>query len=176
MSSGIRSTAAWSALGVWRGTKFHTYFVEGTPEFPTISNNLEWNERGLIVITGANNDLNSYLVLRPGLRLRLADLTEGPLPIWTSIIDINDRGDLIGVGGESRGDTSSYFLLRRVGRVDGKGGHADSLVVASSPESADTAPSTRVRHLPALERILHERLEGLLGTGGTTKSKDLPEE
>src|SRR4051794_6765304 len=25
-------------IGVWRGTKFQTYFVEGTPEFPIVSN------------------------------------------------------------------------------------------------------------------------------------------
>jgi hypothetical protein len=161
-------------IGVWRGTEFHTYFVEGTPEVPTLSNRLAWNKRGLIVITDTN-DLNSYLVPRPGVRLNLADLTEGSLPVWTLIVDINNRGDLIGFGGESRGELSSVFLLRRVGRVDGKGGRADS-ATASSPPSEVTATGARVRYGPALERILHERLYGGLGKGRTAKSADLPGE
>ena len=49
-------------------------------------------------------DLNSYLVPRPGVRLKLADLTKGPLPAWTEIIDINNSGDLIGVGGPRRSE------------------------------------------------------------------------
>src|SRR4051812_49019344 len=61
------------AIGVWHNSTFKTYFVEGTTEFPTVSNNLLWNEPGLIVITGANNDPNSYIVPRPGIRLSLAD-------------------------------------------------------------------------------------------------------
>ena len=66
-------------IGVWRGATFQTYFVEGTPEFPTVSNRLKWNERGMIVITDTT-DLNSYLVPRPNQRLNLADLTRGALP------------------------------------------------------------------------------------------------
>jgi hypothetical protein len=38
-------------IGVWRGTEFHTYFVQGTTDVPTLSNRLLWNESGLIVIT-----------------------------------------------------------------------------------------------------------------------------
>jgi hypothetical protein len=150
-------------IGVWRGTRFHTYFVEGTPEFPTVSNSLLWNERGLIVITDASRpagDLNSYLVPRPGVRLNLADLTDRPLPAWTNILDINERGDLIGVGGAQRSEMSSRFLLRR---VDGEGRHADGVVVASSLESAESAPSDRGRHPPALDRIRHERWFGRPG-------------
>ena len=143
-------------IGVWRGTTFHTYFVEGTPEFPTISNRLEWNERGLIVITDTN-DLNSYLVPRPGVRLNLADLTEGPLPVSTTIIDVNNRGDLLGAGGESRVDQSNIFLLRRVGPLDDQGGDADG-VAAASPPPAAAAAGARVGHAPALERIFHARL------------------
>jgi hypothetical protein len=101
-------------IGVWRGGTFQPYFVEGTPEFPTISNRLLWNRRGLIVIT-ATNDGNSYLVPRPGVRLRLADLVDGPLPPVTQIVDLNDRGDLVGFGGARPGVVDSQFLLERVG-------------------------------------------------------------
>ncbi len=160
-------------IGVWRGTKFHTYFVEGTPEFPTISNRLRWNERGLIVITDTT-DLNSYLVPRPGVRLNLADLTDGPLPVWTLILDINERGDLMGVGGESRDEISSVFLLQRVGPLDGQGRDANS-VRASSPQSTAVAAEAWVGHAPALKLILQRR-HGLLGEGRTDKSAHLPEE
>ncbi len=101
-------------IGVWRGQTFQPYFVEGTPEFPTISNRLLWNRRGLIVIT-ATNDGNSYLVPRPGVRLRLADLVNGPLPRVTQIVGLNDRGDLVGFGGTQPGFVDSQFLLERVG-------------------------------------------------------------
>jgi hypothetical protein len=152
-------------IGVWRGTKFHTYFVEGTPEVPTVSNSLLWNERGLIVITDVrrpDNDLSSYLVPWPGVRLNLADLTDGPLPPWTLIVDINNRGDLIGVGGDSRFDISSVFLLRRAW---GANREADHIVneVASSVRSAAAAVGAGVRLNPTLERVLHQRLFGGLG-------------
>jgi hypothetical protein len=101
-------------IGVWRGRTFQPYFVEGTPEFPTISNRLLWNRRDLIVIT-ATNDGNSYLVPRPGVRLRLADLVDGPLPPVTQIVSLNDRGDLVGFGGARPGVIDSQFLLERVG-------------------------------------------------------------
>ncbi len=58
-------------IGVWDKTgQFKTYFVEGTPEFPTISNNLLFNDEGLIVITAvsaqeAEKGL-SYVVQKPG--------------------------------------------------------------------------------------------------------------
>jgi hypothetical protein len=177
-------------IGVWRGTKFHTYFVEGTPEVPTVSFSLLWNERGLIVITDTDRaDLNSYLVPRPGVRLNLADLTDRPLPPWTLILDINNRGDLIGWGGERFFEISSVFLLRRVGPIDGKGGDADSLVASSLESEADAdgdaalssepvaaAAGAGARHAPALERILHERLNRLLGEHRAAKRKDLPDE
>lgn len=110
-------------IGVWRGTEFHTYFVQGTQEVPTRSNRLLWNERGLIVVTDTDPaDLNSYLVPRPGVRLNLADLTEGPLPPWTLIRAINNRGDLLGEGGDEQGVATSNFLLRRVGRLNSEFG------------------------------------------------------
>jgi hypothetical protein len=45
--------------------EFEISFVEGTPEFPTVSNRLIWNEDGLIVIS-FTTDGNTYLVPSPG--------------------------------------------------------------------------------------------------------------
>jgi hypothetical protein len=106
-------------IGVWRGTAFETWFVEGTPAFPTISNRLLWNERGEIVITEtlrSGGDPNSYLVPRPGVRLRLADISDRLPFFWTVIEDINDRGDMVGQGGPDYFDTEGSFLLERIDR------------------------------------------------------------
>jgi len=56
-------------IGVWnRYANFQTVFVEGTPAFPTVSNKLLWNKKGLIVITNTHSrDLNSYIVPRPNV-------------------------------------------------------------------------------------------------------------
>jgi hypothetical protein len=67
-------------IGKWnRGNEFETSFTEGTPEFPTISNKLIWNEDGLIVIS-QTGDGGTYLVPAPGTRLNLADIVVGPQP------------------------------------------------------------------------------------------------
>ncbi|RKH62946.1 hypothetical protein [Corallococcus llansteffanensis] len=101
-------------IGVWRGKYFLTYFVEGTPQFPTVSNRLLWNNAGLIIITRtSSSDMYSYLVPRPGTRLNLADLAD-TLPRWTLISDINERGDIVGVGGSSYFNIENTFLLERV--------------------------------------------------------------
>ncbi len=76
---------------------------------PSISNRLLWNGHRLIVITGTN-DLASYIVPRPGVRLNVSDLTTG-LPPWTVIRDVNNRGDLLGYGGSARGAFEHSFLL-----------------------------------------------------------------
>jgi hypothetical protein len=103
-------------IGVWDKTgRFNTYFVEGTPEFPTISNNLLFNNEGLIVITAVSNppaERNlSYIVPKPGKRLNLADLVVN-LPVAHSrefvIRDMNNRGDLFGI------DRQGYVLLKRL--------------------------------------------------------------
>jgi hypothetical protein len=103
-------------IGVWdRHSNFQTYFVEGTPEFPTLSNRLRFNDNNLIVITFTSQRFgnNSYLVPRPGVRLNLADLVEHlpPLegPLW-NITDVNNHGDIIGFG-----ITGNSFLLKRIG-------------------------------------------------------------
>ena len=75
-------------IGIWRG-QTPRLFVEGTPKFPTISNWLLWNDRNLIVITDTD-DLNSYLLPRPGRRLKLADLAPR-LQTWTRVFGVNDN-------------------------------------------------------------------------------------
>ncbi len=100
-------------IGVWHEKKFQTSFNEGTPEFPTVSNTLLWNREGLIVITNSRVDLNSYLVPRPGVRLKLADLTDS-LPAWTLVKGINSRGDLIGSAGASDSNVDFDFLMERI--------------------------------------------------------------
>jgi hypothetical protein len=103
-------------IGVWDNKNvFTTYFVEGTPEFPTVSNKLLWNQSNFIVITDAGrNDLNSYIVPKPGVRIKLADAVEGgALPPWTLIMGVNDRGDLTGVGGSQAFYFEYNFLLER---------------------------------------------------------------
>ena len=104
-------------VGVWdRRGEFQTWFVEGTDEFPTISNELLFNDNNLVVITNVSSPAsealtNSYLVPRPGVRLNLANLVQNlPSGVSFSLIkDINNHGDMIGLdffGGGS-------FLLER---------------------------------------------------------------
>jgi hypothetical protein len=92
-----------------------------------------------------------------GVRLDLADLTDSPLPTWTLIVDINDNGDLIGIGSESRGDLAQSFLLRRVRPVDQQGGDPADSLAASSPEPSVAGIGRR--RLPTLEAIQFERLQ-----------------
>lgn len=86
-------------IGVWDAAgKFHTYFVEGTPEFPTVSNRLLFNDNNQIVITFVSRPLsernNSYLVPKSGVRLNLADLVTGT-PAGLSLFPdgINNQGE-----------------------------------------------------------------------------------
>ncbi|MFO1127535.1 MAG: hypothetical protein U1E66_03745 [Rhodospirillales bacterium] len=89
-------------IGIWdRFNKFHTYFVEGTPDYPEVSNNLLFNDNNLIVITYLLAPIffhTSYLVPKPGVRLDLADLVENlPTGFHISLINaINNRGDMVG--------------------------------------------------------------------------------
>ncbi len=99
-------------VGVWdRKGVFTPYFVEGTPQFPTISNALHFNDNNLIVIS-FTNDGTSYLVPKPGVRLDLADLVDNVPSGQTllAILDINNHGDMIGF--TNQGFT---FLLQRGG-------------------------------------------------------------
>jgi hypothetical protein len=102
-------------IGFWdRQGTFHESFVQGTPEVPTVSNRLYWNEAGLIVVTASHNDPNSYIVPAPGVRVNLADITEGPLPAAITIADVNDRGDLLGWGGSEPFTFEHSFILERI--------------------------------------------------------------
>ncbi|WP_454752664.1 hypothetical protein [Cupriavidus necator] len=87
-------------IGIWNpGARFETYFTEGTPEYPTISNFLLINNSRLIVITLSFNDPQSYIVPRKGTRLALADLidydaTADGAPRW--IFGLNNSGAMTG--------------------------------------------------------------------------------
>jgi hypothetical protein len=98
-------------IGSWRRREFRVSFTEGTTRFPTVSNSLLWNDHNLIVITDTT-DLSSYIVNSPGVRKNLANLSDNFHP-WTSITDVNECGDLIGVGGTSRYVVEHSFILER---------------------------------------------------------------
>jgi hypothetical protein len=103
-------------IGVWRGERFETHFVEGIPEFPEVSNALVWNQRGLIVASDiSRGGSGAFLIPRPGVRLALSDLADVTHP-WMSIVDVNERGDLLGCGGSRRGSGDDCFVLERVVR------------------------------------------------------------
>lgn len=103
-------------IGVWdpRGD-FHTYFVEGTLQVPTISNSLLFNNDNQVIITFVANSApdygTSYLLPRPGTRLNLTDLVENPPTNFGAFGDVtaeNDRGSLVGSGLDG-----TDFLLER---------------------------------------------------------------
>ena len=102
-------------IGVWgRDGRFHTYFVQGTPEFPTSTNKLLFNDSDLIVATLSFLADTSYLIPAPGVRLDLFDLVNDVPPgaQLTHVKDLNDHGDMIGDGGP----TGRMFLLQRIDR------------------------------------------------------------
>jgi hypothetical protein len=118
VSGGIERIGVWDRDGV-----FQSYFVEGVPEFPTISNHLLFNDNNLVVITNVSSPTseraNSYLVPKPGVRLNLADLVEN-LPAGQNlrfITDINNHGDMIGSSVEDF-VLQDFFLLERSGVGD----------------------------------------------------------
>lgn len=115
IGGGIERIGVWDKEGV-----FHTYFVEGTPEFPTVSNRLRFNDNNLIVITRvsrpASETNNSYLVPKPGVRLNLADLVSGtPLGLSLFPYGINNLGNMFGSAGPNYFNIFDYFLLERTG-------------------------------------------------------------
>jgi len=106
-------------IGVWDAQgRFHTYFVQGTPEFPTISNGLTFNDRNTIVITQVSRPVDerneSYLVLKPGVRVKLADLVADMPAEQRRIEAINNHGDMIGAS-LTTDFTKFAFLLERSG-------------------------------------------------------------
>lgn len=99
-------------IGHWnRRNTFEVSFVEGTPEFPTVSNRLVWNEPGLIIISFSLNDPNTYLVPAPGVRLALADLVvNGPVATTLLVFQVNNDGDFVG---SSLDDGRSFLFLQK---------------------------------------------------------------
>lgn len=99
-------------IGVWDPSgKFHTYFTEGIPSVPTLSNNLLFNDLNQIVIT-ETTDGTSYLVDPLGVRTNLASLTVN-LPTGFRLEDvtaINDNGTIVGLGFTSTGAESGFIL------------------------------------------------------------------
>jgi hypothetical protein len=99
-------------IGFWHGTIFSLQFTEGNRKVFTQSTQLLWNEPGLIVITDTT-DNTSYLVPKPNVRLDLDSLTSG-LPHWNQMVDVNNNGDLVGVGGSNTDEITQVFLLQRL--------------------------------------------------------------
>lgn len=114
-------------IGVWDAKgKFHTYFVEGTLEFPTVSNVLRFNDNNQILITFVTRPFsefrNSYLIPKPGVRLNLADLVVdepagiGSFPnVGLFPSGINNQGNIFGHIGPTFFFDLNYFLLERIG-------------------------------------------------------------
>jgi hypothetical protein len=141
-------------IGVWdRHGEFKTYFVEGIPEFPTISNRLLFNENNLIVVTFVSSPTserfkNSYLLPKPGVRLNLADLVEN-LPSGADlgfILDLNDHGNMIGLG------SLGAYLLERIDEHESGTTRASAAQALSAATGTRTASPTAAvvprRHLP----------------------------
>jgi hypothetical protein len=98
--------------GVWnRKGNFKAYF-EGINYYAL------FNDNNLIVLTqNFDTDFNSYLVPRPGVRLNVADLVDNPsteVADLAQVIDINNRGDMIGYKVCFDLPCPPPFLLRRL--------------------------------------------------------------
>jgi hypothetical protein len=106
VSGGIERIGSWDRDG-----DFAVSFVEGTPEYPTVSNRLVWNEAGLIVISWSFGDPSTYLVPAPGTRVNLADLVGGAeVPPTLRALALNRGGDLLAT---SMADGRSVLYVRR---------------------------------------------------------------
>jgi hypothetical protein len=97
-------------IGKWnRDNVFETLFIQGTPELPTISNQLMWNEDELVVVS-QTLDGNTYLIPAPGVRVNLQDLVAGAtVPPALFGLDINKRGDFVAFSFE---DFTAKLYLR----------------------------------------------------------------
>lgn len=99
-------------IGKWnRNGEFQVSFIQGTPEIPTISNRLSWNEDGLIVISFIPSEGNTYLVPEAGTRLNLADLVGGAeIPTTLFTLAVNKRADILAV---SQDDFRTFVFVRK---------------------------------------------------------------
>lgn len=150
IASGLERIGVWNKKG-----DFKAYFVEGIPEFPTISNSLLFNDHNLIVITNVSSPAsergNSYLVPKPGTRLNLADLIEN-LPVGQNLISIfgiNNRGDLLGFGDQGS------FLLERIDESGPK--PSTALISSSSLETERSAIPSSVMDMLVRKHLLPSR-------------------
>lgn len=101
-----------TSYGIWgRNGNFTTYF-KGIYYKPL------FNDKNLIVLTeNLDTDFNSYLVPRPGVRLNVEDLVDNATSVeapLAQVLDINNRGDMVGYGLCSFPLPCPKFLLRRV--------------------------------------------------------------
>lgn len=83
-------------IGKWNAeNRFLVKFVEGTPEVPTISNHLVWNEAGFIVVS-YTADEKTYVIPKTGVRLDLADLVgDAIVPSTLIALDVNERAEFV---------------------------------------------------------------------------------
>ena len=107
-------SGALERIGIWGANgQFDTWFVEGTPQIPTVSNQLRFNDFRTIVVS-VTNDRQSYLIPRKGLRLALADLidydrtTQG-IPFY--MLSISNTGSMTGVT-----DLVDFFITPKLGK------------------------------------------------------------
>jgi hypothetical protein len=154
---GIQRIGVWDSKG-----KFNTYFVEGTLEFPTISNSLVFNDKNLIVITFVTSPVSeegaSYLVPKPGVRLNLAGLVKNMPPDQNlfTILDINNKGDMVGLSVKDF-TIQDAFLLERYDEKE-HAYSASSFVDVQVPSGM----SNRRRHIsPAVEAKLRKYIHQL---------------
>jgi probable HAF family extracellular repeat protein len=101
-------------IGTWdRHGKFKVHFTEGNAQYPTLSDNLVFNDREEIVIS-ETTDGNSYVVPRVGHRFDLdvlvANLPATPQPLF-SVRGINNGGVMTGYDFGSDFNTHGFVLV-----------------------------------------------------------------
>jgi len=110
-------------IGIWDAqANFHTHFVQGTPQVPTISNWLVFNDHDVIGITLVSQPAadvgHSYLLPSPQVRVDLLDLTLDVIvergSLWW-LLGINNVGNLFGLTlyGDGTSSGSLFFQLTR---------------------------------------------------------------
>jgi hypothetical protein len=143
-------------IGVWDPKAVFTpYFVEGTPQIPTVSNALVFNDNNVIVISNLFFvQRTSYIVPRPGVRLDLAGLVQN-LPSGQNlavIFGINNHGDMIGFS-----DEGSTFLLVRVDATTSASSTTSTSPSGAKNDQQPISPSAALailsRHTPQMHTL-----------------------